>query len=447
MDRVDVVVLGGGSAGEVVSAALAAEGRSVAVVEGSRVGGACPYVACMPSKSLLHSAAALAGADASLGDRISAYREAVRRRDEVAEGRDDTKAAESMQQSGVRLVRGRGRVTAPGIVVVEGEQLGWANLVVATGSVPVVPDIPGLAAIPTWTSEEALSSPALPSSLVVLGGGPVGCELAQVFARFGVVVTLVESGGRLLGNERPEVADRLAAVLRSDGVDVRVGTSLERAEPGTAGGARVHLSDGTSTDCSRVLLAVGRRPATSELGLEVLGVEPDDQGALAVDERCRVVGQDCVWAAGDVTAVAPFTHTANYQAGVIAANILGRDRQAHYGAIPRAVYTDPPVASVGRTDEGPGMVSASFDLRELARTLSDDGPGGLLVLTADRVRGVLLGAAAIGARADDWMSEAALAVRAEVPLAILADTVHAFPTMSQAFEPAYRELAARCSSG
>lgn len=446
MDHVDVVVLGAGSAGEVVATSLAATGRAVAMVEQLRVGGECPYVACMPSKSLLHSAGALRS-DISRTQRIAAYQQAVRRRDEVAKHRDDSSAARNIEASGVRLLRGHGRVTGPGVVTVGGHELGWTDLVIATGSVPVVPAIPGLDVIPTWTSDEALSSSTLPSSLVVLGGGAVGCELSQVFARFGVIVTLVESADRLLGKERPEIADLLAEALRADGIDVRLATTAQWVEPGPDGGARVILSDGTSTDCSRVLLAVGRRPAVSGLGLELLGVEPDDRGAIVVDDRCRVAGQDHVWAAGDVTALAPFTHTANYQARIVAANILGEVRRAHYGSIPRAVYTDPTVASVGDVGEGTGIESASFDLGELARTVSDSGPGGLLVMTADRGRGVVVGASAIGARADDWMAEAALAVRAQVPLAVLADTVHAFPSMGEAFEPVYRELAARCASG
>ncbi len=443
MESKDVVVLGAGSAGEVVATSLAESGRTVALVEQFRVGGECPYVACMPSKSLLHSAGARRGGG-PVDEGMAAYRQALRRRDEVAEWRDDSRAAESVESSGAELVRGRGRVVGPGIVEVGGRLLGWADLVIATGSVPIVPDIPGLDAVPTWTSDEALSSSALPASLLVLGGGAVGCELAQVFARFGAKVTLVESGSRLLGRERPEITELLAGALRNDGVDVRLAVTVQRVEPTFDGGARVTLSDGTSVDCARVLLAAGRRPAVSGLGLETLGVVPDDRGALAVDDRCRLAGQDHVWAAGDVTALAPFTHTATYQARIVAANIAGGDRVAHYDAVPRAVYTDPPVASVGRTDDGEGLVSASFDLGELARTLTDVAPGGLLVVTADRSRKVVVGAAAIGARADDWMVEATLAVRAGVPLRILADTVHAFPSMGEAFEPVYRELAARC---
>jgi len=443
MDSVDVVVLGGGSAGEVVATSLAAAGRTVALVEQLRVGGECPFVACMPSKSLLHSAAARRGG-ASADEGRAAYQEAVRRRDEVAEWRNDSGAAESVTSSGAHLVRGRGRVLGPGVVGVGDRLLGWGDLVIATGSTPVIPDIPGLDDVPTWTSDAALSSSTLPPSLLVLGGGAVGCELAQVFARFGVTVTLVESGRRLLERERSEISERLAGALRNDGVDVRVSVSVEQVEPTSGDGARARLSDGSKVDCARLLLAVGRRPAVADLGLETLGVAPDDRGALAVDNRCRVVGQDRVWAAGDVTAVAPFTHTATYQARVVAANIMGDDRVVHDDAIPRAVYTDPPVASVGRTDDGDGVVSATFDLSEVARTLTDAGPGGLLVVTADRTRGVVVGACAIGARADDWMVEATLAVRAQVPLTVLVDTVHAFPSMGEAFEPVYRELEARC---
>lgn len=445
MDHVDVVVLGAGSAGEVVSTTLAAAGRTVAVVEQLRVGGECPFVACMPSKSLLHSASRLHSGLVG-DDPVAAYEAAVRRRDEVTDHRHDSNAAQDLTDSGVRLVRGHGQVTGPGVVSVDGQEIGWDHLVVATGSVPLRPGIPGLDAVPTWTSDEALSSSLLPSSLVVMGGGAVGCELSQVFARFGVAVTLVDAGAQLLGPERPEVAALLADALRADGVDVRLSTSVESAEPVAGGGARLALSDGTSVDCARVLVAVGRRPAASGLGLESLGIQPNDHGALVVDDRCRVTGQERVWAIGDVTGIAPYTHTANYQARIASANILGTDQVADYRAIPRSVFTEPTVASVGRTSDDEDLESASFDLGEVARTLSDSGPGGLLVVTADRARRVVVGASAIGARAEDWLGEAVLAIRAEVPLNVLTDVVHAFPGMSEAFEPVYRELAERCSA-
>ena len=456
MDTFDVVVLGAGSAGESIATSLAQAGRSVALVEALRVGGECPYVACMPSKALLRSAQAraeasrlreLAGAaeDPTLDDDRAAFRAAVRRRDEVAEHRDDAGAAGEVEQAGVVLVRGRGTLSGPGTLEVDGRELRWTDLVVATGSAPVVPPLPGLDEVPTWTSDEALSAQERPASLLVMGGGAVGCELSQVHARFGCATTLVESGTQLAGKEEASIAALLADVLRGDGVDVRLETTAERFEMTADGRARAHLSDGSRVEAERVLVAVGRRPSTQGLGLETLGIEVD--GPLAVDERCRVQGQPHVWAAGDVTGVAPYTHTANYQARLVVDNLLGGDRAGDYRAVPRAVYTEPAVSSVGmdeRTAREAGIdaVTAVMDLGEVARAATEGAGGGRLVLTADRARGVLVGAAAIGPRADEWLSEAVLAIRAQVPLAVLADVVHAFPTFGEAYEPPLRELAA-----
>jgi dihydrolipoamide dehydrogenase len=264
-----------------------------------------------------------------------------------------------------------------------------------------------------------------------------------VFARFGVRVTLVEAGGQLLGHEHPAVAALLAATLASDGVDIMLGVEVERFEHGVGGGAHAFLSDGSEVICSRVLLAVGRRPSLEHLGLDSLGIDPDDRGALRVDGSCRVVGREDVWAVGDVTAVAPFTHTAKHQAEVVVSNLLGQPRTASYDAIPRAVYTDPPVVSVGTTQASDGLVTETFDLADVARSISDGGSGGLVVMTADLVAGLVVGAAAIGPRADDWMGEVVLAVGARVPLDVLALTVHAFPTMGEALAPLYRRLADR----
>ncbi|HWH28228.1 MAG TPA: NAD(P)/FAD-dependent oxidoreductase [Mycobacteriales bacterium] len=462
MESFDVVVLGGGSAGEVVASTVARAGGRVALVEQLRVGGECPYVACMPSKALLRSAAArhqasrldrLGGAaePPALGPAERAFAAAVRRRDEVVDHRDDSEAADGLRDAGVVLVRGRGRVVRPRVVAVDATELGVADLVVATGSSPTPPPVDGLDAVPTWTSDEALSSPDRPGSLLVIGGGAVGCELAQVYARFGVRVVLVQRGDQLLAREETGVARELERVLRDDGVDVRLQTQADRVEP-CDGGARVHLSDGSVEQVSRLLLATGRAPVTEGLGLDLLGIEPGERGELRTDERCRVQGQQHVWAAGDVTGVAPYTHTATYQARVVADNLLGHDHRADYRAVPRGVYTDPPVASVGRDErtaraDGVDVVTAAMDVGETARAAADAAGGGRLVLTADRRRGVLVGAAAIGPRADEWLAELVLAVRAEVPLDVLADVVHAFPTYSEAVEPPVRELARACRPG
>jgi dihydrolipoamide dehydrogenase len=444
MEHFDVVVLGGGSAGELLSTLLAGAGKTVALVEENRVGGECPYVACMPSKSMLRSAQLHHAAAPANDD--SAFLRAVHRRDEITDQRDDRSAATSLTSSGVELVRGRGRILRRGVVSVGDRELASTDLVISTGSQPVIPGIDGLGAVPTWTSDQALSTSQRPLSVLVMGGGPVGCELAQVFARFGTTTTLVESGPQLAGGEQPQVAAVLARMLEVDGIVVRLDTEVLRVEASVCG-ALASLSDGTTVDVERIILATGRRPAIEGLGLEVLDIEPDENRAIPIDERCRVVGHEHVWAAGDVTGIAPFTHTASYQARVIFENLLGVDRVTNYAAIPRAIYTDPPVASVGRNADthspDVGLITATVDLDQTARAAVDGNSGGILVLTADAGRGVLVGAAAIGPKADEWLAEATLAVRAQIPLTVLIDVVHAFPTYGEALEPALRSLVTR----
>jgi pyruvate/2-oxoglutarate dehydrogenase complex dihydrolipoamide dehydrogenase (E3) component len=432
-DRYDVAVLGAGSAGEVVATRLAGAGRRVLVVESGLVGGECPYLACMPSKVLLR--------DLTRG---RSWAQAVARRDEVAKHQDDADAARELTDAGVTLIRGRGRIAASGEIDVAGTAYAWTDLVIATGSAPVLPPVDGLAEVPTWTSDQALTSTERPSRLIVLGGGAVGCELAQVYAGFGARVTLIESGPRLLGTESEFLGERLATALQNSGIDVRTGVTATRATA-TADGVRLDVDDGPSVSADRVLAATGRRPSTEGLGLDALGVTTDDAGALSVDRQGRVEGQARVWAAGDVTGVAPYTHTANYQAALIADNMLGRPRSADYRAIPRAVYTDPPVYAVGRLPS-PGEIAdgslrvAAMDLADTARAVVEESVG-KLELYSDPRRQVLVGAAAIGHGAEEWMAEMTLAIRAEVPLQVLADTVHAFPSYGEALEPPLRTLA------
>jgi dihydrolipoamide dehydrogenase len=450
----DVVVLGAGSAGETVASGLAGAGRSVAVVESGRVGGECPYVACIPSKAMLIAAR-----------KGTSWQDAVARRDEAARGRDDSVSAQGLTDAGVILVRGRGRVTRPGVVSVEagesGEsgasgksresgasgksrELGWTDLVVATGSHPTAPPVEGLDAVPTWTSDQALSSPDLPKRLIVLGGGPVGCELAQVYASFGTEVVLVEMADRLLVTEVSFAGELLAERLRRDGVDVRTGTRAEKAEPAGAG-LRLLLEGGEVLESDRVLVATGRRANAEGLGLEQLGVEFTGNGSVPTTARCRVDGQDHVWAAGDVTGVVPWTHGANYQARAVADEILGRGHDIDVLAVPRAVYTEPAVWSVGRTpdqaaEQGIDLLTAGLDLSGNTRAYLEDATEGRVELYADRARGTLVGATAVGPLADAWTAEVALAVRARVPVAVYADVVHAFPTWGQALEPPLFEL-------
>jgi len=453
----DVVVLGAGSAGEWVAGAVADAGGSVALVEKLRIGGECPYVSCIPSKAMLRSAQvrALARCAADLGGApgrvevgaaADAFAAAVRRRDDLSQRRDDSDKAASIQDRGATLIRGRGRVTGPGRVDVGGRELAYRDLVVATGSRPAVPPVDGLAGVPAWTSDQALSAADYPAAVVILGGGAVGCELAQVYAGFAVHVTLIEPAGQLAGAEEPSLAAELARRLQSAGVSVRVGMSAARAEPAPGGSAKVILQDGSVVVADRVILAAGREPVASDLGLETLGVTVQEDGTVSVDDHCRVQGQENVWAAGDVTGIAPYTHGADYQGRVVADNLLGGCATADYTAIPRVIYTDPPLAATGLTEgqaraEGLDVVVATTDLQELARSHTDGSAGGTLVLVADRKRGVLVGAGAVATSVDDWISEASVAIRGQVPLRILADVVHPFPTSAQAYELPLRELA------
>jgi len=279
-----------------------------------------------------------------------------------------------------------------------------------------------------------------------MGGGAVGCELSQVYARFGTEVTLVEAAPRVMAKEEPAVADHLGDALRSSGVRLLLGAQVAEARPAPPGG-EMRLDDGTTVSAERVLVAVGRRPNVEDLGLDVVGVEAGPSG-LDVDPSGRVQGQSHVWAAGDVTGIAPYTHTANYQARVIAANLLGGRVVADYRAIPRAVYTDPPLAAVGLTAEAAGrqgldVAGAAFDVAQTARALSEGSTGGCVVLVADRRRRVLVGASAVGLHADAWVGQALVAIRAEVPLATLLDLVQPFPTFSEAYFPALQDLAAQ----
>jgi len=453
MKQFDVVVLGAGSAGELISNTLASEGKSVALIEKLRVGGECAYVSCMPSKSMLRSAQsrneakhllALGGSSRNLefDDDASAFKCAAARRDRIVEFRSDQQAASHAIELDVVLIRGNGIFISKDRLKVGAKELGWSDLVIATGSKASIPKIEGLASIDFWTSDLALSINEIPKSVLIVGGGPVGCELAQLFSRFGAKTTIVQFSDQLADREDREVATRLAENLRSDAVVVLLNTSVIKVEMTADKKTRAYLSDNSSVVVERVVIAAGRHPNTEAIQIELLGVVPNEKGAIEVDERCRVLGQPHIWAAGDVTGIAPFTHTANYQARIVSNNILGIDQIANYSAIPRAIYTDPPVASVGKTksSEDDGLVTSRIELSQVSRNSTDGAMGGVLVLTADIVKGVLVGASAIGPHADEWIAELTLAIRAQVPLNVLCDVIHAFPTFGSAVEQPLREL-------
>jgi pyruvate/2-oxoglutarate dehydrogenase complex dihydrolipoamide dehydrogenase (E3) component len=453
MGTFDVVVLGGGTAGVHIATEVARAGKSVALVEAGLIGGESPYLACLPSKSLLLSAAH--------GD---SWEQAVSRRDEVTGNLDDSAAITRLTEAGVTVLRGTGRITSAGTVQVtplgHGEptsltavSLSYGDLVITAGSEPVAPPIEGLSDIPAWTTAESLTSPDLPRRLIVLGGGPAGCELAQIYAAFGSQVTLIEAEEGLLPGEPAFTGEVLAASLRRAGVEVHLGSAAAKAER-TSDGLTLGLANGTRIDANRLLLATGRRPRVSGLGLDVLGITIEPGAALPTTTTCQVADAGGhIWAAGDVTGVG-HTHTGRYQAGIVAANLTGGHPEADYTAIPRTVFTTPEVFAVGIWSSGgesdQNLITARASLADTARArvgTAEPGDQGCLELYADRNSGTLVGAAAVGPNASAWMAEVTLAIRARVPVAILADVVHAFPSYGEALETALRELTASTSTG
>jgi pyruvate/2-oxoglutarate dehydrogenase complex dihydrolipoamide dehydrogenase (E3) component len=437
----DIVVLGGGTAGQRVATEAARAGKSVALVEAGLIGGESPYLTCLPAQSLLRSAA-----------RGESWADAVAQRNAATGGRSDSAAARTAAAAGATIIRGTGTVTGPGTVTA-GDELTYTDLVIATGSEPVAPPIEGMDGIPAWTTADGLSSPDLPRRLIVLGGGPSGCELAQIYAAFGSRVTLVEAEERLLPGE-PAFAGRvLAAALRRAGIEIHLGSPAVKAER-TGDGLALALADGTRIDASRLLLATGRRPRLSGLGLDVLGITVADGAALPITTTGQVADGDGnpvadghLWAAGDVTGTG-HASTGHYQAGIVAANLTGGQREADYSALPRAVFTTPEVFVVGSCPEG--AITGRARLARTARARTDSrphsAPGGL-ELYADPASGLLAGGAAVGPDATAWMGEITLAIRARIPVTVLADVVHVFPAYAQAVEEALGEIQRQLAPG
>jgi pyruvate/2-oxoglutarate dehydrogenase complex dihydrolipoamide dehydrogenase (E3) component len=435
-----IVVLGGGATAEAFCAAYRRldPDSPLTLVERNLVGGECTYWACMPSKTLLRAPELVAAARRTPGaaEAVTGAPDAERIfwwRDQVVDDHDDAGHLEWLEEHDVDFVRGTGRVRSPGMLEVDGQELEYERLVVATGSTPAIPPIDGIEQLDYWTNHEATATSDVPESLVVLGAGPAGCELGQLFARLGAEVTMLDVHLRLLPQEDAEASELLMEAFREEGIDLRLGTPSERAEPP----CRIRLEDGSMIEAERLLIAAGRIPSSQGLGLEHVGVKVAGRGSIVVDDRLQAA--ENVWAIGDVNGIAMLTHVGKYQARVAAANVAGGEARVDYRAIPAVTFTDPQIASVG-TREGEGIVSTRRKLPSRASTYERPRPEGFLKLFADPVRGVLVGATAVGPEAGEWLQQLTLAIRAEVPIEVLRDTIQPFPTFSEAVAFAARDL-------
>ena len=456
MSAFDVVCLGGGVAGEAIAVGLQGSGLTLAVVERELVGGECPYWGCVPSKTLLRSGETLTEADrarllaASRVEWTEDFAKISKRVLWMARDLDDSRPAAAMEATGAKLFRGEGKLVDLRTVTVGHEQIvARRGVVIANGSTAVIPPIPGIDTVDVWTNRQAAIPRELPASLAILGGGAIGIELGQAFARLGSKVTVIEAAPTFLHLEEPEAGPALRPHLEADGISLMIGdpcVAVESAGPSRPRSAVVvHLKSGARVSADRLLVATGRRPNTE--AWSAIGIAQTERGWLKVDPA-TLEAQPGIFGAGDITGLGGFTHLAYYHGQVVARRLRGIDARADHTAVPRVTFTDPEVASVGLSEaaaraRGIDVVVASADPAESARGYIHDFHKGALKLVGDRERGVLIGATLVTPRAGEIVGELVLAIKLGTPLKTLADVIHPFPAFNRVLGASLGELAAK----